>query len=390
MTGSKVLDRDSDAGKTRVCLFTTVLRADDVRLFHRECKSLVKAGFDVHVVICSDLSGTVDGVHFHAAGPANNRLHRMLVKPWIVMWKALMIKAKIYHFHDPELLIVGFIMRWALSKRVVFDMRESTARQIMGKEYLPRWSRRVISLCYRVIEKVCLHGISVVVANDRSAEEHKGAYLVRNFPEVDEELMANAMDMSERLKSPLVVYVGGVWESRGALVYVELARRLKERGHKFRLMIIGQHGADFGRQLTQMVQEVGLVGMVEITGHVDYLKAMQVVSRAVIGLSILRPIPNYTFCLAGKMVEYMMCGTPVLASDFEHWRPYVEGEKVGRMVDPNNIEEIVNVCEQMLDNPDELVAMGRRGMEAVRRKYNWSLEFTELLRCYDDLLKKAS
>jgi len=57
-------------------------------------------------------------------------------------------------------------------------------------------------------------------------------------------------------------------------------------------------------------------------------------------------------------------------------------------VDPGNMDEIINVCEQMLSNPDELAAMGKRGMEVVRTKYNWDMEFNELLRCYDDLLKR--
>jgi glycosyltransferase involved in cell wall biosynthesis len=58
------------------------------------------------------------------------------------------------------------------------------------------------------------------------------------------------------------------------------------------------------------------------------------------------------------------------------------------MAEPNNIDEVVKVCEQMLSNPDELAAMGKRGMELVRTKYNWSREFEVLLRCYSDLLKK--
>ena len=118
----------------------------------------------------------------------------------------------------------------------------------------------------------------------------------------------------------------------------------------------------------------------------DYPKAMELASCAAIGLSILKPVADYTICLAGKIVEYMMCGTPVLASNFNHWRAYVEGERVGHMVDPCNMDEIVNVCEQMLNEPDELAAMGKRGMMAVRSKYNWSSEFQELLRCYEDLI----
>jgi glycosyltransferase involved in cell wall biosynthesis len=385
----KILHLSSNDNRIRVCMLATAAKLDDVRLFHREGKSLVKAGFDVHVVFCGQFSGVKDGIYFHAVRPARNRLHRILIKPWVVMWKSLKTKASIYHFHNPDLLIVGSIMRWFLSKKVIFDMRESTARQIMGKKYLPKWSRKIISTFYGIVEWICLKGIAVIVANDRGIEEYKNAYLVRNFPEVDANLMASAADMPERLKSPLLIYVGGVWERRGAWVYIELARQLKQRSHKIRMMIIGPpYEKNFGQQLKEKVRELNLEDTVEITGFMNYQKAMELTTHAAIGLCILKPIPNYTFCLAGKIIEYMMCGTPVIASNFEHWRPYVEGERVGRLVNPDDIDEIVNVCEQMLSNSDALAAMGKRGMEAVRSKYNWSIEFKELLRCYNDLLNR--
>jgi hypothetical protein len=44
------------------------------------------------------------------------------------------------------------------------------------------------------------------------------------------------------------------------------------------------------------------------------------------------------------------------------------------MVDPSNIDEIVSVCEQMLMNPKELAAVGKRRIEAVRSQCNWSTE----------------
>ncbi len=379
----------SSVEKIRVCLFSTVQTSGDVRLFHREAKSLARAGFDVHVVVPSDFSGTKDGVHFHAIRRAKNRFWRMLLMPWVAMWVALKTKSSIYHYHDPELIFVGAVMRWVLFKKVIFDMRESAFRLILGKEYLPKWSRKTLSFCYRVIEKVCLKGIAIVLANESIAEEYKQCYLVRNFPEVDEDIMANAMDMVERLKLPLLVYVGGVWESRGALLYVELAKRLSERGHSFRMMIIGPYEEQFGRELKAKVSELNLQDAVTVTGLLDYREAMKLTSRAAIGLSMSGPkvAPNRAICLAGKIIEYMMCGTPVLASNFEHWRSYVEGERTGMMADPANIDEIVEVCEKMLSNPSELAAMGKRGMEAVRTKYNWNVEFKVLLKCYEKLQK---
>ena len=90
----------------------------------------------------------------------------------------------------------------------------------------------------------------------------------------------------------------------------------------------------------------------------------------------------------GKMIEYMMCGTPILCSNFAHWKPYVEDEKTGMTIEPDNMEQIVDTCERMLNNPRQLGEMSKRGMEVVRTKYNWDTEFRVLCQCYEDLLKK--
>ena len=105
-------------------------------------------------------------------------------------------------------------------------------------------------------------------------------------------------------------------------------------------------------------------------GQLSHNEAVSLVTQASIGLCLLLPTPNYTLALATKILEYMMLGTPVLASDFDCWREFVEGTKSGKMVDPCNIEQVVRVCEEMLADPNELAAMGRRGMAAVHDKYN--------------------
>lgn len=379
---------NSDNSKIKVCLFTTVQEPNNVRLFYRECKSLVKAGFDVHLVVPCESSQIKEGVQIHAIKRPHNRFLRMMFTPWIAMQRALHTNAQIYHFHDPELLLVGFLMRWLFFKKVVFDMRESTVRQIRSKTYLLYGSRHIISFCYNIIEMICLKGVSLILANDRSLEEYKHGYLVRNFPGIDEELMANSPDIKKRLEKPLLVYAGGVWKSRGALIYVELAKQLVKKEIDFHLMLIGPYIEPSDLKLKTKICELNLQGKITVTGFMDYQELMKYVSKAVIGLAILEPSPNHSFCLAGKMLEYMMCGTPVLCSDFNHWRPYVTGEKTGLMVDPENMKEIVDACQRMLSDPDELAAMSERGMEAVRSKYNWETEFENLLKCYNDLLKK--
>lgn len=359
----------------------------DVRIFYRECCSLVKAGYEVHLVIPADESITKKGVYVHPLSSVKNRLLRMLFMPWVAMRKALRTKASLYHYHDPELLVMGFVLRWVLGKKVVFDIHESVFRQILSKPYLPGFSRRVISLCYRFLERIFIAGQSLIIANKNSASDYpSNTYLVQNYPLINEEMAAVAAAEKQEFNIPLLVYVGGVAKIRGAMVYIELAGKLAEQGHDFHMRLVGPYTEEYGRELKSRIQELDLENEVVLTGRMDWIEAMKLVAQATIGLCLLLPVPNYTTCLATKILEYMMLGTPALVSDFDCWRDLVEGEKVGMMADPTNIDAVVEVCERMLNNPAELAAMGERGMQAVRSKYNWSSEFRELLRCYEELL----
>ncbi len=113
---------------------------------------------------------------------------------------------------------------------------------------------------------------------------------------------------------------------------------------------------------------------------------MTIVAGATIGLCILYPEPNYKSCLATKILEYMLAGVPVLCSDFDVWRPYVEDTGSGRMVDPEDIEEVFTTCCEMLDDKAGLAQMAENGGRAVRDKFNWNVEFAGLLRCYENCL----
>jgi glycosyltransferase involved in cell wall biosynthesis len=284
---------------------------------------------------------------------------------------------------------MGFILRWIFGKKVIFDIHESVTRQVISKPWLPEWSRKPIAILYKFIEKMFIPGQALVLASQHSTSDYPPtSYLVRNYPLIGEDLLRLLNEHKRHTDVPILVYVGSVARIRGAMVYVELAGKLAEHGHDFRMEIIGQYDEKFGRELRAKIEELRLQEKVLLRGRLDWMDAMGFVSQATIGMCLLLPVPNYKESLATKILEYMMLGTPVLASDFDCWRNFVEGERAGMMADPTKIDKVVGVCEEMLSMPDELAAMGKRGMEAVRSKYNWSTEFKELLRCYNNLVSK--
>jgi len=95
----------------KICHITTVHPPFDVRIFHKECKTLVKAGYEVFLIAQHDKEEIVDEVEIIPLPRVKSRLKRMVILPAKTFLKALRLKADIYHFHDPELLPIGVLLK---------------------------------------------------------------------------------------------------------------------------------------------------------------------------------------------------------------------------------------------------------------------------------------
>ncbi len=120
-------------------------------------------------------------------------------------------------------------------------------------------------------------------------------------------------------------------------------------------------------------------------GYAEEDSVLRLLGASRIGLAVLHPEPNYLKGHPTKLFEYMAAGIPVVASDFPLWRGIVEGAGCGLLVDPLDVRSMASAIERLLRHPEEADAMGKRGREAVEKRYNWSIEEGKLLDFYHRL-----
>ncbi|PYU29046.1 MAG: hypothetical protein DMG32_01175 [Acidobacteria bacterium] len=114
-----------------------------MRIFHKECKSLTEGGYEVVLIAPDQQDRVVDGVHIKAIRKPKSRIVRMTLGAWRVYRKAVRQQAELYHFHDPELLSVGLLLR-ARGAKIIYDIHEDLPRTMAYKFYLPTWLRRLL------------------------------------------------------------------------------------------------------------------------------------------------------------------------------------------------------------------------------------------------------
>lgn len=370
----------------RIVHFSSVHSVDDVRVFLKECRSLAAAGYDVTLVARGDTSDTVDGVkRIGVPRGRGNRLQRMVFETLKVARIAWGQKADLYHFHDPELLPIAVVFRLA-GKPVIFDAHESISKQIFSKSWIPANLRPWVARAYRVVERIASFFLSGIVAATPAIAEYfpqSKTVVVQNFPILSEFQFSTRV--AEKDREPLVVYVGGVTEARGAREMVAAMDRLPI-DHPAKLVMAGPVASDTLRNdlMTMPGSE-----RLELAGVQDRAGITNLLSRASVGLVVLHPEPNYVDSYPVKMFEYMAAGLPVVASDFPFWRQFVEDVGSGIMVNPHDPQSIADAIMDVIGDPDRARQMYDAGSRAVQEHFNWDVEAAKLISFVDQHLTRS-
>jgi glycosyltransferase involved in cell wall biosynthesis len=361
----------------RIAHLTSVHPRDDVRIFLKECQSLVRLGYDVHLVVADGLGDSVQSaVHVHDVGKPRGRLSRVFQVTSRVLRQALALDADVYHLHDPELLLICRALK-RRGKKVIFDAHEDVPKQILGKHYLPVPVRAAIAWSFARFENyVCRRLDGVIAATPTIREKFKAIQAhvvdVNNYPILGE--LDPPAEAGPRGK--VVCYVGNIAAIRGIQEMVQ-AMALTRSGA--RLDLVGEFS-----ELTTLQEVRRHEGWhrVRQCGVLDRSGVRDVLAHARAGLVTLHPAPNYVEALPIKMFEYMAAGVPVVASNFPLWMDIVEGAKCGVCVDPLDPAKIAEAIDQFVTQPEMGQEMGRNGRLAVLSRYNWAQEEQKLDQFY--------
>lgn len=363
-------------GGVRVTHLTTTHDAFDTRVFHKECRTLSAAGYDVTLVVPHTGDETRDSVRVRAVPLPASRSVRATRSAWQVFRTGLATGARVYHLHDPELIPYGLALK-LLGRRVIYDIHENLAKDVRSKHYLPVPVRLVLGVVVAWLERgacACFDG--VVAATPGIAERYpwRRTFLVRNFPLMSEFPEACATPHAER--PPAIVYIGGLNWIRGLREMVQAVGLLDPAlGAELRLAVrFDPPGLE-----REVAGEPGWARTVCLPWG-SRQEVARTLGAARVGVLAWHPVPNHLDSLPVKMFEYMAAGLPIVASRFPAWQE-VLGEG-GLYVEPFDAPALAQAIAGILRCPEEGQRRGAIGRAAIEREYHWEREAVALLACY--------
>ena len=367
---------------TKIVHLTSVHPAVDARIFHKECRTLAAAGYDVALVAPHRYDETVNDIRIKAVPFPVDRKRRFLQTVWQVYRAGLREDASIYHIHDPELIPIGILLKLS-GRSVVYDVHEDFPKDVLKKQYILPMARPGLAQLVESAESLAaavFDGIVTATPVIGRRFPPKKTVVVQNFAMMDEWISTNAIPYSKR--GPIMVYVGSITEVRGIRETMTALSLLPAKLEP-RLALAGNFSPS---TLEDECRRSPGWERVDFAGWRSRTELAQILGSARLGLVLLHPTPTYLESQPTKLYEYMSAGLPVIASSFPLWRDLIERNGCGIVVDPLDPNAIARAIEWMLEHPSEAEAMGARGRATVEKYFTWDAEASKLLGLYDNVL----
>lgn len=366
--------------EVKICHVSSVHSRYDTRIFRKQATSLAKIdNYKTYYLVLdskpNEVINQVEIINCLTEIENKSRLKRLFLGSFYLYNKIKDINPGIIHLHDPELMILGVILK-AQGFQVIIDVHENTSEQILSKHYLPLFTRKLISISFSLIESWALRKIKNVITATPSIQKKALTYsnstlTINNFP-----IISELYNNETNLKKNDICFVGGISNIRGIN---ELSKSLEDC--KVKLKLAGEFEND---QLKSMILKNKSIIYL---GHLNRKHVKDLFSNSIAGIVTYLPVPNHINSQPNKLFEYMSAGLPVIASNFPLWKDIVEKNNCGLCVNPKDPKAIAGAINYLVENPKEAQEMGNNGRQAVVERYNWEIEEKKLINLYNSLLK---
>ena len=376
-----------DKGRVKVCILTSVHPVFDARIFHKEAKTLVKAGYKVVLIAQHSKEETVDGVRIVPLPTPKNRFERMTKVVWKLFRLALKEKAEIYHFHDPELIPAGLLLKKIKGAHVINDVHEDH-KLMQFKHYIPKGLRKLTSAIVNQVENFGTKRFDAVITptkpiTARFAKIAPRVITLYNFPTNDFIQSADKFKTGIEECSYDVAHVGVLREDRlGFLLDVagEVQRKLGPQKWVFVGMPVRLE--PIAKRLAKQRRLEG----VTLVPRMPFLEIPNIICRSRIAVNF-HPLgeAHTKVAIPVKIFEYLACGLPVVSTPLPLVRQLLGNAPMVKLAD-DKVGDFSTAVIELLSNAD-LTVMRDMALKYSRENYTWTHEGKKLLELYKDILR---
>lgn len=381
----------------------------DMRV-ENEVISLVEAGHEVYV-LCFNYGKKETLEKYHGAQiiripimlKFKNKMKGLVnffIDPYTRYWAGKIApfvkkyKIEVLHVHDLYLLGAAFNASKRFVKKIpiVGDLHENYPEALKYYKFsntfpgnilisIPKWERTE----KRWIKQVD-HIITIIEeAKERYVRlgaEREKITVVANYVNEDEFLSEeNNSEIADRFKDDFVVsYSGGFDIHRGIECVIRSVPLIKKEIPNFRLVLVGAGKNEI--DLKNLAKKLKVENEISFEGWQLAKKIPEYISASDICLIPHLKIGQTDNGIPHKLFQYMLLEKPVVSTNCDPLERILKASKAGLIYTSDNEKELARQVIHIYKNPEEAKEMGKNGIKAVKKIYNWKNTAKNLIQLY--------
>jgi len=374
----------------KICHITTVHPPFDQRIFYRECISLTKKYQTTLICHYDEKDSLKNNVHILSLGKYTTKTLRIkfiqrVISNLMAFVKGLINHYSIFHIHDPELIIVGFLLKKFSRTKIIFDCHEDYSGYILQRVGLGKYQRLIFSITFRFLERIATKNFDAIITADRGMKEKfdklgaKKVEVIFNFPLIDLFPFEVEPDNTEYD----LVYNGSIPRYH-LLTSFSVAELLIKKGFPLKWYFFGR--SPELNWATAEISKRNLKDFFFILPPVPHDQVANEIRKAKIGFIPLPDLPKFQHNIPTKLFEFMALGMPAVLSNLPPSREFVGDGKCAIMVNPNDPNAYAEAIIELINDRQKRIEMGLEGRRRVEEGLNWTQEEQKLFQVYSELL----
>jgi glycosyltransferase involved in cell wall biosynthesis len=248
---------------------------------------------------------------------------------------------------------------------------------------LVKWSERYVfghadfvSTHNEALRQYC---IGLGASPDKSSVIYPGIDMARFFPEPPR------LDLQVKVgiqpTDTVLLFMGTIFRFSGLIeLLAELAPTLQEDA-SLKFLILGE-GEDFIR-LNELAKSLCLQRQVIMPGRIEYDLLADYLRLGHVALLPFRPEPVTHGALPGKILQYLACGLPTIATPLDGLQSMIAPDQ--GVLYANGSKEMAKMAIQLTSNADQRSQLSLRGVNLMNLHCNWQNQIQKFKEMITDL-----
>jgi glycosyltransferase involved in cell wall biosynthesis len=224
----------------------------------------------------------------------------------------------------------------------------------------------------------------------------KKSQTMMDIPEDKMHVVYGGIDLSKyeqaphAFQPPVIGYLCRMSEYFGLGIIVEAFIQLKKSGkyRDLKLSLMGGYTGDDKPFVKKMIKKLTKEGVIDdvriyesfdIEHRLEFLKSLSLLSV---------PVPGGE-AFGAYQVESLASGVPIVQPNVGGYPEFIESTGGGILYEPNDPTHLAEALSSMLDDPDRIREMGKKGREVVMGRFSMQNMAINILDVYNKVVNKG-